>query len=148
MDEVGHGSRVEAEALLRDHGDKAGAGLEIRIVELSIALVLFEVRGVCRREERAFMMVEPPCDLGGTGVFEIDDGIFVPVELGFVEERSGAMQQAGENKVGVFANPLAIKTGEECGGAGSVETLVVVEDSDFQSIPRWYKNSPPARGRP
>src|SRR5580700_3070818 len=81
-------------------------------------------------------MVKPPCDLGRTGVLEVDDGIFVAVELGFVKERAGAMQQAGVNEFGVFANALAIKTGEECGGASSVEALVVEEDSDFQWTPQ------------
>jgi hypothetical protein len=77
-------------------------------------------------------MVEPPSDFGRTGVLEIDDGIFVAVEMRFIKERSRAMQQAGEDEGGVLANALAVKPGEECGGASSVETLVVVKDSDFQ----------------
>src|SRR5580704_1620423 len=51
------------------------------------------------------------------------------------------MQKAGEYEVRVFANPFAIKTGEERGGAGSVETLVVIEDSNFQSGPQFCKSS-------
>src|ERR1700680_4271438 len=141
MHEVGHGSGIESKALLRDQGDKTCAGFEVGIVELSIALVALEVGGVCRREERALVMVEPPRDPGGTGVFEIDDGILVSVEIGFVEERSGAMQEAGEDEVGVFANALAIEAREQGGGASSVEALVVVEDSDFQSVPQLYKVS-------
>ena len=92
MDEIGHGSGIESKPLLRDHGDKTGAGLEVRIVELPVALVALEVGRVGRREKRAFVMVEPPRDLGRTGVLEIDDGILVTVEMGFVKERSGAMQ--------------------------------------------------------
>jgi hypothetical protein len=86
-------------------------------------------------------MVEPPGDFGRTGVLEIDDGVFVAVEMGFIKERSRAMQKAGEDEVGVFANALAIKTGEECGGGSTVETLVVVENSDFHSMPQLCKNS-------
>jgi hypothetical protein len=43
-------------------------------------------------------MIEPPRDLRRTRIFEIDDGIFVAVEMRFVEERSGAMQEAGKLK--------------------------------------------------
>jgi hypothetical protein len=42
------------------------------------------------------------------------------------------MQEAGEDEVGVVANALAIKTGEERGRGSAVETLVVIEDSDSQ----------------
>jgi len=87
------------------------------------------------------VMVEPPGDFGRTGVLEIDDGVFVAIEMGFIEERSRAMQQAGEDEGGVFANALAIKTGEECGGGSTIETLVVVENSDFHSMPQLCKNS-------
>jgi len=52
--------------------------------------------------------------------------------MGFVKQRSGAMHQAGKDEVGVFANPLAIETGKERGGGSSIETLIVVEDSDSQ----------------
>src|ERR1700683_3138409 len=131
---IGHGGGVKSKTLLPDHCDKAGAGFEIGIVKFTIALVALEVSGVGRGEKRALVMVEPPCDLGRTGVLEVDDGIFVAVEMGFVKERSGTMQQAREDELGVFANALAIKAGEERSGAGSVETLVVVKDSDFQSM--------------
>src|SRR5271154_4348867 len=82
------------------------------------------------------MMIEPPGDLGRAGVLEIDDGILVAVEMRFVKERSGAMHQAREDEGGVLANPFAIKTRKKRRGAGSVKTLVVVEDSDFQCTPQ------------
>ena len=132
MDEVGHGSGIEAKALLRDHGNKAGAGFEVWIVKLSIALIALEVDGVRGRKKRAQVMVKPPSDFGRTGVLEIDDGVFVAVEMRFIKQSSRAMQQAGEDEGGVLANALAIETGEESGGTSAVETLVVVEDSDFQ----------------
>jgi hypothetical protein len=46
------------------------------------------------------------------------------------------VQQPGKAEVDVFANPLAIKTREQRSGAGAIETLVVVKDSDFQSNPQ------------
>ena len=48
MHQFGNRCRVEAKALLGDGGDEAGAGLEIRIVELAGALILFEMSGVLR----------------------------------------------------------------------------------------------------
>ncbi len=145
MYEIGHGSGIEAKALLRDHGNKTGAGLEIRIVELAIALVVLEVRGVGGREKRAFMMVEPPRNLRRTGVFEVDDGVLVAVEVGLIKERPRAMQQAGEDKLSVFADALAIKAGEQRGGGSSVETLVVVEDSELSINSPFTQNFPPAQ---
>jgi hypothetical protein len=76
------------------------------------------------------------------GVFEIDDGILFAVEIGFVKKTSGAMQQAGKNEAGVFTDAVAIEAGEERGGAGSVETLVVVKNSDFQGMPQLKKFPP------
>ena len=57
-------------------------------------------------------MVEPPGNFGRTGVFEIDDGILVAVELIFVEQRPGTVDQAGEDEVGIAANALAIEAGK------------------------------------
>jgi hypothetical protein len=92
------------------------------------------------------MMIEPPGNLGRTGVFEIDDGVFITVEMRLVEERAGAMQQAGKNEFGVVANAFAIEAGKQCGGAGPVETLVVIENFDFQSIPRSLQKLSAAEG--
>ncbi len=52
--------------------------------------------------------------------------------MGFIKQRPGAMHKAGEDEVDVFANALAIKTGEDRGGGSSVETLVMIENSDSQ----------------
>jgi len=43
VDQIGHRGGIETEALLGYGGDETGAGLEIRIVKLAIALILFEV---------------------------------------------------------------------------------------------------------
>ena len=81
MHKIGDRRRIKAEALLRNHGDKASAGLECRIVEFAIALVLLEVFSVRRSQKCALVMIEPPGDIRGTGVLEIDDRILVTVEL-------------------------------------------------------------------
>ena len=144
VDEVGDGLRVESEALLRDHRDEASAGFEIGIVELAVALVLLEVFGVGGRKKGAFVVIEPPSDGGGTRVLEIDDGVFVAVELLLIEQSAGTVDEAGEFKFGVAADALAIEAGEQSGGRRSVETLVVIKDSNSQSRPQSNLNS---RGR-
>ena len=64
MDKVGQRLRIKTEALLGHHGDEAGTGLEIGIVELPITLILFEMGRVCRSQEGALVMIEPPGNLG------------------------------------------------------------------------------------
>ena len=38
------------------------------------------------------MMVEPPGDLGRTGILEVHDGVFVAIEVSLVEKRARAVQ--------------------------------------------------------
>src|SRR5208283_5022156 len=117
-----------AEALLGGDRGEPGAGAEIGIVELGVALFLLEVRGVLGREKRALVMVEPPGDARRRRILEIDNGILVAGEVVFIEERPGAMHQAHILKLSVLANALAIEAREQRGRAGTVETLVVIED--------------------
>jgi len=141
MHQLGHGRGIKTETLLRDHGDETGARLEIGIVELAVALVLFEVLGVGGREEGALVMVEPPGNFGRTGVFEIDDGVFVAVELILIEQSTGAVDEAGEDEIGVAPNALAVKAGKQRRGRGSVKAFVVIENSYSQEIPQSPTNS-------
>src|SRR5438477_7253806 len=113
--QIGYRSGIETETLLRNGGDEAGAGLEIGIVKLAVALVLLEVGGVCRREERALVMVEPPSDFGRTGILEVHDSVFVAVKLLLVKQGSGAVQQAGKNEADVVADAFPVKTRKQSG---------------------------------
>src|SRR5271156_2101189 len=136
MNQVGHRRGIEAKTLLPDHGDKTGAGFKCRVVELAIALVALKMRGVGRRKKSALVMVKPPRNLRRTRVFEIDDGIFVAVEVRFVKQRSRAMQQAGKFEINITSDSLAVEAGEERSRRRPIETLVVVKNFDFQSIPQ------------
>ena len=91
-----------------DVGDEAGAGDVGGIEEagllvggegVAVVVVLGgeEVGAVVGVEEGGLVMVEPPGDAGG--VFEIDDGVLgggvgSGGEIGFVEEGSGAVDEA------------------------------------------------------
>jgi len=61
------------------------------------------------------MMVEPPGDLGRAGILEVHDGVLVAIELLFIKQGPGAVQQAGENEFDVAANPLPVETREQGG---------------------------------
>src|ERR1700719_4533094 len=89
-----------------------------------------EVLVVGGREECAEVMIEPPSDARGSGIFEIDDGVFVAGKVGFVEKSAGAMDEAARFVAGVAIDALAMEAGEEGRGAGSVETFVVIKDAD------------------
>ena len=82
------------------------------IVKLPVALVLLEVLSIGGREEGALVMVEPPGNFGRTGIFEIDDGVLFAIEFLFIEQRTGAMNEASELEVGVLANALAVEAGK------------------------------------
>src|SRR5207244_411096 len=129
-----HRCGIEPEALLGYRGQELGTGAEAGIVELAVALVLFKMFGVSGRQKRALVMIEPPGDFRRAGVLEIDDGIFPAVEFGFIEERTGTVQQSAENEVGILPNALLIETRKQGGRAGTVETLIVIEDFDFQTV--------------
>ena len=92
--QLGDWLRIEPKTLLGDCGDETGAGLEIRIVEFSAALILLEMRCILRRKERALVVIEPPGNLRRAGILEIHDGVFVAIKIGFVEKSPRAVQQA------------------------------------------------------
>ncbi len=100
--------------------------------------------GVGWREECALVMVEPPGNFGRTGVLEVDDGVFFAVELLFVEQRAGAVDQAGKDELGVAADAFAIEAGKYGGGTSSVKTFVVIENANSQGTPQSHNRFPPA----
>jgi hypothetical protein len=78
------------------------------------------------------VVIEPPGDFGRTGILEIDNGILVAIELVFVEERAGAMQQAGVNEFHIAANAFAVETREQRSRGSAVKTFVVIKDPHSQ----------------
>jgi hypothetical protein len=147
VDQIGHRGGIETEALLGYGGDETGAGLEIRIVKLAIALILFEVGRILGREKSTQMMVKPPGNPGRAGVLEVHDGIFVAIKLLLIEQRPGAVQQTGKDEVDILPDPLPVKTREEGSRACPVKALVVIEDPNFQSIPSQVLLSAPVASR-
>ena len=78
------------------------------------------------------MMIEPPGDFRRTGILEIDDRILIAVEVLFVKERARTMQKPGKSEIHITAYALAVEAGKKCGRRSSVETFVVIKNSDSQ----------------
>ena len=89
-----------------------------------------EMGGILRRQERTLVMIEPPGDAWRGGILKVDDGILVPGEVGFVEQRPRAMHQPLILKLRVLANALPIEAREQRRGAGAIETFVVIKNLD------------------
>jgi hypothetical protein len=90
---------------------------------------MFSIGG---RQKRAFVMVEPPRDLRRTRIFEIDDCVFVAVELIFVEKSTGTMHEAGKFEFSIVTDPLAVKARKQRRRRSTVKTFVVVKDAYAQ----------------
>jgi hypothetical protein len=78
------------------------------------------------------MMVKPPGNLGRSGILEVDDGVFVAIEVGFIEERARAMHQPGELEVHVRPDAFAVKARKQRRRGRPVKTFSVKKDPDFQ----------------
>jgi len=136
-DELGDRCCVEAEVAGRDVGEEAGAGDVVGIVE-AVAFVAAVghaaevVLMIFRSEEGGEVVIEPPGDFGRGRVLEVDDRVLVAGEVGLAEEGAGAVDEAAVFVLGVGTDALVVESAEERGRAGTVETLVVIEDPDLQ----------------
>src|SRR4051794_8138936 len=84
------------------------------------------------------MMIEPPGQFWSCGIFEIDDGVFVAVEQRIVKLLSSCVRHAGVSKVGGRMELVRHKAAEVCRRRRAIETMVVVQDSNFhQNTGYW-----------
>jgi hypothetical protein len=137
---------VVSEALARDIGDKHSAGAIGRIVKLMAAMIVPEVLGVLRAQERALMMVEPPGEPRVGRIFEIDDGVHIAIEKPILKELGRFVSQAGEFKICGRSVLIPIKTAKVSRRGSTVETVVVIENShphEFMSLKRGKLSSLP-----
>jgi hypothetical protein len=99
VDQVGYRFGIEAKFAGSNLAQKSGAGYVSRVKEFShcaggVLLACAEVIMVLRSQKGGLVVIEPPGDPGGRGILEIDDGILVTGELGFVEQGPGPVHQA------------------------------------------------------
>src|SRR5439155_22486315 len=59
----------------------------------------------------------------------------VAVKLLFIEQRSGAMQQACKDELNIIANPLPAESREQRSRRSPIKTPVVVENPNSQAFP-------------
>ena len=108
-------------------------GWKIGTVKEFLALVAQAIMlRIFRREKSALMMIKPPGNLGRSGILEIDNGILIAIEIGFIEERACAMHQSCELEVHIRPDAFAIEAGKQRRRGCSVKTFAVKKDPDFQ----------------
>jgi hypothetical protein len=86
--------------------------------------------GVGFGKKRALMMVEPPGDLGRAAIFEIDDGVLDSLEVRFIEELIGAVEETFVGKLRLRVDVAAEEVAENGCRTGPVKTAIVIEDAD------------------
>jgi hypothetical protein len=78
------------------------------------------------------VMVKPPGDPGRRRILEVDDRVLVSVKILFIEQRTGAMDQAGELEIDAGTDAFAVKAGKQRRRSSAVKTFAVKEDPYFQ----------------
>jgi hypothetical protein len=57
-------------------------------------------------------MIEPPGDLGRTGILEIDNRVLIAIELALVEQCTSAVHESGELELGIAADAFGVEARE------------------------------------
>jgi hypothetical protein len=120
-------ARVEAEVLPKHIDDELRARTVSGIVKLLPAVIGAKVEFVLAAQERALVMIEPPREARIARVLEIQDGIFVAIELDIKEQLPGTMCQPLILELGVRADCIEIEVGEYGCGRQTIEAVVVKE---------------------
>jgi hypothetical protein len=84
-------------------------------------------------------MVKPPCNLGRSGILEVDDGVLVSIKIGFIEERARAMHQSGELEVHIRPDAFAVEARKQRSRGRPVKTFAVKKDPGFQKTFLLFK---------
>jgi len=107
-------------------GDELRAGLVAGVMKLVTTGIAAEMSFVCRRQESAFMMIEPPRQSVRSGVFEIDDGVLAGSKLVLNNVLAGFVSKALVFNLGARVDVSLVKTGKDCCGRDTVKTIVVI----------------------
>jgi hypothetical protein len=93
------------------------------------------------------MVVEPPSNFRRTGIIEVDNRVFIAIELTLIKQRPGAMYQAGKLEVHIITNAFAIEARKQRRRRCPVETFVVIENSNPQAmspVPAEFASAQPS----
>src|SRR5271169_1887925 len=80
------------------------------------------------------MVIEPPGNARRSRIFEVDNDVLVAAELLFMKQRARAVHQPMVFIAGVCPDALSMEARKKRGRAGTVETPVMVENTDPQSL--------------
>ena len=111
--------------LLEHFSDKLRAGAISRIVEFFAAFIGLKMSFVFRTEKCALVMIEPPSQTRIARIFEINDRIFITVELNIKKQFAGAMRQPFINKFTVLPDYAPIEIAENGCRSQPVEAIVM-----------------------
>src|SRR5213592_4060207 len=95
-------------------------------MKLPAALVPAKMRFILRVQERALVMIEPPGETRIAGVFEIHDGILIPVELHVDEKLPGAVSEPLVDQFRILPDRRTVEVAEHGRGRKSVKAVIVV----------------------
>jgi hypothetical protein len=95
--------------------------------------------GIGLGQKGALVMIEPPRDLGRAGIFEVDYGVFVTVELLLVKQGASSVDEASKLEFRITANALAVKAGKQCRGGSAIKALVMIENAYSQCMPQFCR---------
>src|SRR5262245_36048076 len=98
-------------------------------MEFSSALIAAEMLLVGFRQESALMMIEPPGQLVGSAVFEIDNDVLLAAEEILIDALARLVRQAFVFNIRRGINLAAIKRRKDGRRRESVKTVVVVKHS-------------------
>src|SRR5579872_1311875 len=134
MDKVGQRLYVEAEFHAGYIRQQLGAGFILRLVEFVTAAIATKMFGVSRRKESALMVIKPPGHAGRTGIFEIDNGVFVAVKESWLEGLPCAVSHPRKVKFRAWMDALAKETIEQSRRRRAVEASIVIAQTNLDWI--------------
>src|SRR5215813_6155364 len=95
-------------------------------------MVSSEMLGVFWPQERALMMIKPPCEFRRSRILEIHHCIFVPVENVTIEGMRRFVGHPAIQEFSIGMNAFAVEPRKDGRRGGAVEALVVEADPNLQ----------------
>ena len=76
-------------------------------------------------------MIEPPGQLFRRRILEIDDGVLVAIEHGFIKQVARTMQQTGVTDISIRVDSFIVETRKGCRRSNAVEAVAVIKHAKF-----------------
>src|SRR6266496_1046736 len=86
---------------------------------------------VLRSKKRRLVMIEPPGQFFGSGIFEINDRIFIAIKHSQVKKIPRSMKQTGVINIRFRMNAFLIKTREGGRRSDAIEAMTMIKQTKF-----------------